>query len=155
MHLRIALCSGVLIISSVASADGGMFREGRFPEGKSSVFRLTPEQKELIALYRRCRDNRKTPYIFRLTDAQSAVLAREAGLAPERFAIFESFRGDNGSDIDFNIINRFTETEFEVPHKLLLSETEVRDWETNVIGWTPSPLASIDPANVGQDECPK
>jgi len=155
MHMSIAICLATLIASSVASADGYTFRDGRFPEGKSSVFRLTSEQKGLIALYRKCRDNRKSPFIFRLTDAQSAALGKEAGIAPERFAIFESFRGDEGADIEFNIINRFSETEFEVPHKPLLEEDEVRDWEINVIGWAPSPLANADPAQMKTGECPK
>jgi len=132
-----------------------MFRDGRFPEGKSSVFRLTPEQKELIALYRRCRDNTKTPYILRLAPNQSAVLGREVGFAPERFAIFESFRGDHGADIELNIINRFSASEFEVPHKLLVPDSEVREWETNVIGWAPSPLGNVYLAGVKEGECPK
>ena len=148
MHVRFVIFLSTLIASSIASADGYTFRDGHFPEGKASVFRLTSDQKGLIELYRKCRDNTKTPYIFRLTDGQSAVLAKEASIAPERFAIFDSFQGDDGTDIEFNIINRFSETEFEVPHKLLLTESEVRDWEINVIGWAPSPLANINPAHL-------
>jgi len=155
MHIRAAICLGMLIASSPALADGYMFRDGHFPEGQSTVFRLTSEQKKLISLYRKCRDNTKTPYIFHLTPAQSAALAKASGIAPERFAIFESYHRDLGVDIEFNIINRFSEEEFEVPHKLLSLESEVREWETDVIGWAPSPLASVNVAEVKVGECPK
>ncbi len=153
--MRIVIALIFLAASCAAFADGYMFKDGRFPEGKSTVFRLTLEQKQLIALYRRCRDNTKTPYIFRLTGEQSTVLAKEAGMSPERFAIFESYRQDDGSDIEFNIINRFSEDTFEVPHQLLRAESEVRNWETNIIGWMPSPLVQVNPRQVKADACPK
>jgi hypothetical protein len=131
----------LLFIAANAFADGYMFRAGRFPEGKVTILILTPEQKQLIELYRKSLNNTYTPYIFRLTPKQSALLFKEAGVSPKRFAIFESYRGEKGVELEFNVINRFNEQTFEIPHKLLIPERDLRDWEKNIMGWEPSPLA--------------
>jgi hypothetical protein len=134
-----------------AYADGYMFKAGRFPEGKVTVLTLTAEQKNLIELYRRCRDNRYTPYIFKLTSEQSKRLKKEAGKGPERFAIFESYRGEDGIELSYNVINRFSEESFEIPHKTLISERTVRKYENDVMGWESSPLAK---PGIAAGKCP-
>src|ERR1700740_27549 len=112
----------LLSLASIpAFADRWTFTKGRFPDGKVTVFKLTKAQKAYIDMVRRCHtDNEKTPYLFRLTPEQALALKRELGFSPDRFAIFESYRGDVGVDLEMNVINRFSEEEFEVPHKLLV-----------------------------------
>ena len=140
----------LLLLSSIPSfADGWIFANGRFPKGKVTVLRLTTDQKSFLDLVRRCHtDNTKTPFLFKLTQQQSLVLKREAGFSAERFAIFESFRGDIGVDIEIDVINRFSEDEFEIPHLLLTRNRVAHDWEVNTIGWDPNPLAKVNPNNI-------
>ena len=147
----------LLLLNSIPSfADGWMFVNGRFPKGRVTVLRLTATQKSFLDLVRRChKDNTKTPFLFRLSRQQSIVLKREAGFSPDRFAIFESFRGDIGVDIEINVINRFSEDEFEIPHNLLTSNRVAHDWEVNTIGWDPNPLAKINPNDITTGPCPK
>jgi hypothetical protein len=146
----------LLLLSPVpALADGWTFINGRFPEGKVTVLKLTAAQKARLDLIRRCHtDNTKTPFLFTLTPQQSVALKREVGFSPDRFAVFESFRGDAGVDIEINVINRFSESEFEIPRKLLTRNHEARDWETNTMGWLPNPLATSNPSNIKAGSCP-
>jgi hypothetical protein len=144
----------LLLASALAHADGYLFKEGRFPEGKVTMLQLTSQQKQLLTLYRKCRDNSMSPYIFTLTPQQSSTLLKESGLKPKRFAIFESFAGEAGIDLGFNVINRFSEESFEVPHKLLTPEKALREWEVNVMGWQPSSLAAPSPAQLASGICP-
>lgn len=137
-----------------AYADGYMFKAGRFPEGEVTVLTLTEGQKQLIELYQRCRDNRYTPYIFKLTPEQSKRLKKEAGISPKRFAIFESFRGEDGIELSYNVINRFSEQSFEIPHKTLVSERTVQNYENDVMGWEPSPLAKPEASKSATGKCP-
>ena len=153
--MRILLSIFLLVFSTICVADGYEFRNGRFPQGKITVLRLTLPQKQLISLYRHCRDNTRTPYIFSLTRTQRAVLRRESGLAPKRFAIFESIHGDDGIELEFNSINRFDQDHIEIPHVLLRTDSFVRDWEVNTMGWAPSPLASASSNNLTSGSCPK
>jgi hypothetical protein len=60
--IRTILAMFSLFACANAYADGYMFKGGRFPEGKVTLLTLTAEQKQLIELYNRCRDNRYTPY---------------------------------------------------------------------------------------------
>jgi len=137
-------------------AQGWTLVDGRFPEGKVTVFKLTKAQKAFLDIVRRCHtDNTKTPFLFRLTPEQSLVLQREAGFSPDRFAIFESYRGDSGIDIEINVINRFNENEFEIPHKPLTRNKVAQDWEVNTIGWRPNPLLNANPRNIKPGTCPK
>ena len=122
--------------------------------GKVTVLQLTSEQKQIIALYRKCRVNNYTPYIFNLTRRQSAILLKESGLRPKRFAIFDSVAGDDGVDLEFNVINRYSNERFEIPHNLLTTEKRLRDWEINIIGWEPSPLATATHAQLKSGICP-
>jgi hypothetical protein len=147
----------LLLLSPVpALADGWTFINGRFPDGKVTVFKLTTPQRARLDLIRRCHtDNTKTPFLFTLTPQQSAALKREVGFSPDRFAVFESFRGDAGVDIEINVINRFSENEFEIPHNLLTRNHEARDWETNTMGWLPNPLAKANPRNIKAGSCPR
>jgi hypothetical protein len=146
----------LLLLSPVpALADGWTFINGRFPEGKVTVFKLTTAQKARLDLIRRCHtDNTKTPFLFTLTPQQSVALKREVGFSPDRLAVFESLRGDAGVDIEINVINRFSENEFEIPHNLLTRNHEARDWETNTMGWLPNPLAKANPSNIA-GSCPR
>ena len=143
------------ISTNVAFAQGWNFVKGRFPQGKVTVFKLTQAQKAFVDLVRRCQtDNTKTPYLFELTPEQSAVLRREVGFSPDRFAIFESFKGDKGVELEVNVINRFSEDEFEIPHKLLTRSREAHDWELNTMGWAANPLLKANPANFTNGTCP-
>ena len=118
----------LLLTPLPALADGWKFINGRFPEGEVTVFKLTTAQKARLELIRRCHtDNTKTPYLFTLTPQQALVLKREVGFSPELFAVFESFRGDTGVDIEINVINRFSEDAFEIPHNLLTRDHEARE----------------------------
>jgi hypothetical protein len=147
----------LLLLNPVpALADGWTFINGRFPEGKVTVFKLTTAQKARLDLIRRCHtDNTKTPFLFTLTPQQSVILKRAMGFSPNRFVVFESFRGDAGVDIEINAINRFSEDEFEIPHKLLTRDHEARDWETNTMGWLPNPLANAHPSAIKAGSCPR
>jgi hypothetical protein len=137
-------------------ADGWTFINGRFPERKVTVLKLTTAQKTRLDLIRRCHaDNTKTPFLFTLTPQQSVALKRKVGFSPDRFAVFESFRGDAGVDIEINVINRFSENEFEIPHNLLTRNHEARDWETNTMGWLPNPLTKANPSNIKAGSCPR
>lgn len=147
----------LLFLSSLpAFGDGWRFVNGRFPEGKVTVFKLTKAQKAYVDLVRRChRDNTKTPFLFKLTGEQSVILKREVGFSPDRFVIFESYRGDTGVDIEINVINRFSEDEFEVPHKLLTRDRRAHDWEVNTMGWLPNPLSKVNPKEIKAASCPR
>ncbi|SRR6266702_203368 len=152
--MRIFMAIFFVLACANAYADGYMFKAGRFPEGKVTVLTLTAEQKKLIELYHRCTDNRYTPYIFKLTSEQRKRLKKEAGISPERFAIFESYRGEDGIELSYNVINRFSEQSFEIPHKSLISERTVRKYENDVMGWEPSPLAKPGISNSAAGKCP-
>lgn len=147
----------LLALSPIPSlADGWTFINGRFPKGKVKVFKLTTTQKARLDLIRRCHtDNTKTPFLFTMTPQQSLVLKREVGFSPDRFAVFESFKGDIGVDIELNVINRFSENEFEIPLILLTRNRAARDWEVNTIGWSPNPLAKANPRNIKPGSCPR
>ena len=145
----------LLLCPAPALADGWTFINGRFPKGKVTVFKLTTAQKARLDLIRRCHtDNTKTPFLFTLTPQQSVALKQEVGFSPDRFAVFESFRGDAGVDIEINVINRFSENEFEIPHNLLTRNHEARDWETKTMGWLPNPLAKANPSDIKAGSCP-
>ncbi len=136
-------------------ADGWRFANGRFPQGKATVLKLTEAQKAFLDLVRRChQDNARTPYMFTLTPQQAAVLRREAGFSPDRFAVFESYRGDEGVDLEYNVINRFSESEFEVPHNLLAANSTAHKWEKKVMGWAPNPLLRANPDDFKAGTCP-
>lgn len=153
--LFVLLATLLIGVCDPAFADGWTFTKGRFPEGKVTVLKLTDAQKAFLDLVRRCHaDNTKTPYLFTLTHEQSTVLRREAGFSPDRFAIFESYRGDKGVDLEVNVINRFNEDEFEIPHKLLTRNHVAHNWEVNTMGWLPNPLLTANPANFKAGKCP-
>jgi hypothetical protein len=147
-------------------ADGWPLNNGRFP-GRVTVLELTKSQKAFLDLIRRCSSgqppqrthgdlisNEHTPFVFSLTHKQSAILKKDAGFSPSRFAVFESYRGDTGIDIEVNVINRFNENEFEVPHKLLTHDKDARNWEVNIIGWLPNPLTNATPKEIETGQCP-
>lgn len=155
-HMKLPALLLLCFAPMPAFADGWTFVHGRFPEGRVTVFRLTKAQRAYLDLVRRCHtDNEKTPYLFRLTTQQSKILTREVGFSPDRFAIFESYRGDEGVDLEMNVINRFSEEEFEVPHKLLVRDAVAHEWEQSTMGWLSNPLFDANPANIKAGSCPK
>lgn len=154
--MRLFLLLLLSLGSTPAVADGWTFINGRFPQGRVTVFKLTKSQKAYLDLVRRCHtDNEKTPYLFRLTPEQSMVLRHEVGFSPDRFAIFESYRGDIGVDLEMNVINRFSEDEFEVPLQLLTCNREAEHWQRNTIGWLPNPLSDANPSKIKAGSCPR
>ena len=129
-----------LIVPTFALADGLPLTNGRYVQGRTTVFDLTPDQTALIdCIRKRHTDNTKTPYVFRLTSKQSAKLKREAGLSPARFQVYETWRGFNDAGPHWNLAVRFNETQIEVPHDLLLSNRKAEHAEFEVQGWTPNP----------------
>ena len=138
----------LMFLSGAASADGLPLTSGRCTDAKVSVFTLTPKQKNQIAFYRRCyTNNTKTPYVFRLTAQQSAGLKREADLSPDRFEIYETYRGFNDAGPHWNLVLRFSEDQIEVPHDLLLSNEEAKKAE-DVQGWANQSALPERPASV-------
>lgn len=132
-----------LIISPAARADGEpSVVGGRIAGEKVAVLGLTKDQKAQIRYYRRCRNNKYSPYILVLTPEQQAELNSQVGVATSRFAIFESFRGEEVADAEYNIANRFSEDQIEIPLRVVISEEELRNWEFEVMGWQPSPLTN-------------
>ena len=154
VNMRFGFALFLFAISTIAYADGYSFNAGRFPDGGVTVFKLTSNQKQVIALFWKCRENQFSPYIFQLSPEQSEGLRGETGLEIERFAIFQSFAGDAGVDLDFNVINRFSEDEFEIPHKLLVSEPERQAWDRDVIGWAHNPLVNPTSEQLRSITCP-
>ena len=143
-NLALAIFLAVLSLSFTAQADGLPLADGRYPEGKVSVFKLTSQQKQLIEFFRSHNDNSKTPYVFELTAKQAAQLKKEAGFSPARFEVYETYLGYNDAGPHWNLALRFNEDEIEIPHKLLLSNKEAKDYEFNVMGWEPNPSFKRD-----------
>ena len=129
-----------LAVPMFALADGLPLTNGRYVQGRTTVLDLTPEQRALIDCIReRQTDNTKTPYVFRLTPKQAAKLNREAGLSPSRFQVYETWRGFNDAGPHWNLVLRFSESQIEVPHKLLLPNRKAEYAEFKVQGWAPNP----------------
>jgi hypothetical protein len=123
------------------AADGLPLRNGRF-EGQVLVFKLTDDQKTRIEAYRTChlgdlaRMNEYTPYIFALSKEQASTVRKRVGYAPKWFQVYETVRGYNDGGPHWNMALRFSESEFEVPLKLLLPDSSAKKALT-VIGWKP------------------
>jgi len=138
-----------------ALADGWIFNKGRFPQGKTTVFTLTTDQKLFLDLIRRCHlDNTKTPYIFHLTASQTSELSKKTGIRATRFQAFDSYNGETGADEGLNIVVRFSRDKFEVPHLGLVTDKEARAYETDIIGWDRNPLEDVNPKLVRPGSCP-
>ena len=152
--MRNGVVLALLVLSTQIRADGYSFVSGRFPDRNVTVFKLTTDQQQFIEFYWKCRDNRFSPYIFQLSTEQSEALKAKTGTTVARFAIFQSIEGDTGVDLDFNVINRFSKDEFEVPHRLLVSETERIAWDQDIIGWKPNPLANLTSEQLNANKCP-
>ncbi len=145
-NLALALLLVLLSVTFSAKADGLPLVDGRYPEGKVSVFKLTAQQKQLIEYFRTLHNNSKTPYVFELTNKQAVQLKKEAGLSPARFEVYETYLGYNDAGPHWNLALRFNEDEIEIPHKLLLSNKEARNYEFKVMGWQPNPSFKRDAA---------
>lgn len=129
-----------LAVPTFALADGLPLMNGRYVKGVTTVLDITREQRALIDCIReRHTDNTKTPYVFRLTPKQAAQLKKEAGFSPERFQVYETWRGFNDAGPHWNLVLRFNETQIEVPHDLLLPNRQAEHAELAVQGWTPNP----------------
>jgi hypothetical protein len=128
------------LFTTQAVADGLPLSNGRYVQGRVSVFTLTAEQRAFIECVRTTHtDNSKTPYVFRLTASQATQLRHEAGLSPARFEVYETYRGNNDAGPHWNLALRFSESQIEVPHKLLLNEAKANEAEFKVQGWKPNP----------------
>ena len=137
--LRSYLLAALALAPMFTLADGLPLTNGRYQQGRATVFDLTPEQKALIECIREHHtDNTKTPYVFRLTPKQAAKLKREAGLSPARFQVYETWRGFNDAGPHWNLVLRFNEAQIEVPHELLLPNRKAEHAEFKVQGWTPN-----------------
>jgi hypothetical protein len=129
-----------------ASADTSSLVEGlpmagqSITEGQMSVFTLTDAQRTFIACARaHAGDKTKTPYVFRLTRQQAARLEDESGQKPSRFVVYKHY--DDYDDIGprWNVAVLFSETEIEIPHKLLISDEQAEEAEFKQQGWAPNP----------------
>lgn len=123
------LTLAALLVAQYAVADGLPLTNGRYP-GRVVDLKLTEQQKSVIERYRTCQLERSntmnvyTPYVFTLTSAQAAVVAKDAGFAPKRLQVYETVRGFNDSGPHWNLALRYSEDHMEIPIKLLLREKE-------------------------------
>jgi|SRR5579862_6532479 len=144
------------LVCAAANADGITFAAGRYPKGPMSEFQLTQDQVRFMDLFRNCApDNTKTPYVFHLTSAQAAGLKKHVGFAPARFAIVEGYRGAEGDELKINTVNRVAEDRIEILHETLTRDEQARQWETNVMGWKPSPFLRVTSSNLKTNKCPE
>ena len=146
-----------MLLPTIAFCEGLLFSDGRF-SGKVSVFELEPDQRQLIDLWFRCRQNshnHETPYFFELTHFQWQALKQSASTAPTKFAISSSFNGDIGSELTVNVINRFSETQFEIAHSLLLNQVQAEEWQSKTIGWSlKSRYSNLPEGQLNSAGCP-
>ena len=90
--LKTLLCALLLLPTTAVMADGLPIKHGRYA-GKVLVFRLTAEQKRVIAHYRSCQlehfrtMNVYTPYVFELSHTQHQALKKTTRLTPRYFAV--------------------------------------------------------------------
>lgn len=151
----VALFILALLVPPFALAEGWKLTGGRFPEGKSTILRLTNRQVAYLDLIHRChRDNSKTPYLFRLTPAQSTILKGAAKRHATRFVVVDSYRGDRVIEFSANVAVRFGRATIEIPHALVVDDVAVREYEVAVMGWGDNPLADVDPTTVPPGKCP-
>ena len=129
-------------IATTALADGLPLKNGRYP-GQVITFDLTKAQKATIAKFRFChlanfkRMNIYTPYVFALTPEQSRAVRRTVGFAPNRFEVYETYRGFNDAGPHWNLALRYSQDRIEIPIKLLLRDKEAAQAHA-VQGWEPS-----------------
>jgi len=127
--LKALLCAALLLPTTSVMADGLPIEHGRYA-GKVLVFRLTAEQKRVIAHYRSCQlehfrtMNVYTPYVFELSRNQHRTLKNATGLTPRYFAVIETLRGDNDAGPFWNMALRFSEDEIEIPVDLVISDRD-------------------------------
>ena len=133
-------------------ADGLPLKNGRYP-GQVLIFKLTPEQKQVVHHFRICHlekfktMNVYTPYVFTLTPQQAKVLKEKKGFSPHKFEVYETYRGFNDAGPHWNLALRFSENEIEIPLDLVISEKEARE-ELEIQGWkTPNPCFPLKESN--------
>ena len=126
-------------LSSAVWADGITLSDGRY-RGPAMVFKLTQVQKGVIEHFRTCHEahfrtmNQYTPYVFRLTPDQAEAVKEKEGFAPGLFAVLETYRGRN-DPLQWNVVLRFSEDEFEVPMDMLFTDAQARKANEQVTGW--------------------
>jgi hypothetical protein len=116
-----------LMMPRLALGDSLPLKYGRY-SGQVVVFKLTDQQKSVVDHYRVCQlekpemINRYIPYIFQLTNSQSKVLRQKVGFAPSLFKVYETIQGFNHSGLQWNLVLRHSNDQFEIPLKLLLTD---------------------------------
>jgi hypothetical protein len=129
--MRTSVVCCLFVLAGLARADGLPLKAGRYA-GKVVVFNLTANQKNAIAHFRSCHlaqfktMNQYTPYVFELTAGQRKTLSRQAGFAPNRFEVHETYRGFNDAGPHWNLALRFSDNQIEIPLDLLLPDTEAK-----------------------------
>jgi hypothetical protein len=141
MKRYLILVVSIMFTASVY-ADGLPLEDGPYP-GPVLVFKLTKEQKQVIDHFRTCHlenfktMNMYTPYVFTLTPKQAAALKSKKGFSPQRFEVYETYRGFNDAGPHWNLALRFSEDEIEIPLDLVISDEEAREAH-DVQGWKTS-----------------
>src|SRR5258708_7360912 len=131
MRYRLLIIS-LIFAPLMAAADGLPLKDGRYP-GPVVKFILTKEQREVSDRFWTCHlENYKTmntftPYVFTLTSAQSAALAKLKGFSPLYFEVYDTFRGFNDPGPHWNLVLRFSPTQIEIPLDLVVPNSEA--WE--------------------------
>ncbi len=148
----------ILLTPLAARADGLMFdKSGRVPVGGVTVITLTKEQIDFLDYYFMCLSNKynyETPYIFFLNKEQQEKLKNETGFTLSRFAVSSSYNKDRGIELDFNVINRYSKSNAEIPHKILATSKEAEYWEYNIIEWSrTSRFYSVTKADIESGIC--
>jgi len=130
----------LLTTAGVAQADGVELKSGRYV-GPVIVFKLTKNQKQVIAHFRSCHlekfraMNGYTQYVFTLTSKQAEAVRTKKGFSPRHFTVYEAFKRDNDAGPHWNLALRFSPDEFEVPLDLVIPDIEamkaleVQGWE--------------------------
>jgi len=75
-----------------------------------------------------------TPYIFELEVTQRAELKRMKGFAPKFFNVYQTYKGFNDAGPHWNLALQFTESKFEIPLDLLISDHKSEEAQSTQ-GW--------------------
>jgi hypothetical protein len=105
----------VLVLPTVAQADGFQMKDGRYASGPVTVLALTADQVLTV----------KTKRVLILTEEQKGLLRRDTGVAPSvLYAYSLKTAGRDCTCFDFNISIWFEPMRVEVPHRFLLSDAD-------------------------------
>jgi hypothetical protein len=115
MRELLSALTAVMLLGSLAYADGFQMKNGRYASGPVTVLRLTPGQVITI----------KTKRVVVLTTEQKAALKRDTGKAPTVLSVYSlKVAGKDCTDFDYNIAIWYEPTRIEVPHAFVMSDRE-------------------------------